>query len=525
MNTCPPEEATMQTPLILVLDVGTTMLKASLISPAGDFAAGRARAWSYRREPDIEGGLTFDPDLLLRHFAVMIQEMLSDDPTLRQRIAAVTVSAQRLGFVLLDTANGPICGIPNIDRRAAEEAAAFQNDFFEPYYPQAGRWPGPQHLVTRLRWWRKHAPEQLRSFGKILSISDWIVYSLCGVMASEPTTACESCLLDVRTLSWNTDLLAYEAIPRRYFCDLVPPGSVAGTARGAASAGLGIPDGTAVVMGAGDTQLGVLGAGGVTAGHCAVVAGSSAPVNRVIDRPVADSGFRTVTNPHVVSGLWALEANAMLTGVCLTWVKELLFGDDPDGYAAMEAQAREYLAKTDSLSGLTTLAGASTANTRQGNLYPYGAVRFPMSDLNAGLLSRKALAFSAFESTAYAVLSNIEMLSEICGSNPGTLSFGGGEVRRPLWIEWIRLMTDVPIDTIISGDMSSLGAAMLAFQALHAFPDWEHTVRAMVRRQPLSDPVWLRTRPFVKTLPGRKKAWADALRRQRSLPANNESGD
>ena len=299
----------MQTPLVLVLDVGTTMLKASLISPAGDFAAGRARSWGYRHEPDIRGGLTFDPAVLPRHFAELVHEILSADPSLRQRIAAVTVSAQRLGFVLLNAANEPICGIPNIDRRAAEEAAAYQNDFFEPYYPQAGRWPGPQHMITRLRWWRKHAPEQLQSFGKILSISDWLVYILCGVMASEPTTACESCLLDVRTLSWNTDLLSYEAIPRHFFCDLVPPGSIAGTARGAAAAALEIPNGTPVITGAGDTQLGVLGAGGVTAGRCAVVAGSSAPVNRVIARPVVDSGFRTVTNPHVVSGAWVLEAN------------------------------------------------------------------------------------------------------------------------------------------------------------------------------------------------------------------------
>ena len=515
----------MQTPLVLVLDVGTTVLKASLVSPAGDFAACRSCTWGYRHEQDIEGGLTFDPNTLLRRFAELVQEMLSADPSLRQRIAAVTVSAQRLGFVLLDAANEPLCGIPNIDRRATREAAAFQDDRFERYYPGAGRWPGPQHMITRLRWWRNHAPEQLQSISKILSISDWIVYILCGVMASEPTTACESCLLDIRTLSWNTDLFAYEAIPRPLFCDLIPSGSVAGAARGTAAAALGIQEGTPVVMGAGDTQLGVLGAGGVAAGHCAVVAGSSAPVNRVVSRPVVDSKYRTVTNPHVVSGAWVVEANAMLTGVSFTWVKDLLFGDDPNGYAAMETLARDYLARTDSLCGLTTVAGACTANTRQGNLYPYGAINFPMSDLNAGLLSREAFAFSAFEATAYAILANMEILGDVCGSDPETLSLGGGETRRPLWIEWIRMMTDIPMDMVLSGDMTSLGAAMLAFQALETFPDWEHTIRAMVRRQPPSDPAWLRKRPFIKTLPDRKKAWIAAVQCQRGRSTNSESGE
>ena len=514
----------MQTSLILVLDVGTTMLKASLVSPTGDFEASRAYTWDYEHDPEIKGGLTFDPAVLLRHFADLLRELFAAGPSLRQRVAAVTVSAQRLGFVLLDSQNEPICGIPNIDRRAIQEAAGFQNDRFERYYASAGRWPGPQHMITRLRWWRKHAPEQLQSIGKILSISDWIVYILCGVMASEPTTACESCLLDIRTLSWNTDLFTYEAISPSLFCDFIPSGSVAGTARGAGAAALGIPDGTPVVMGAGDTQLGVLGAGGIADGHCAVVAGSSAPVNRVVSGPVVDSKFRTVTNPHVIPGAWVIEANAMLTGVCFTWIKDLLFGDDPNGYAAMEALARIYLGQTDSLSGLTTVAGACTANTRKGNLYPNGAISFPMSDLNAGLLSRKALAFSAFESTAYAVMANIEIISEICGGDPGALSFGGGETRRPLWIEWIRLMTDIPMSTVVSGDMTSLGAAMLGFQALGTFSDWEHATRAMVRQQPVSDPVWLRERPFIKTLRARKDAWIAAVQCQRGRSTNNESG-
>jgi sugar (pentulose or hexulose) kinase len=268
-------------------------------------------------------------------------------------------------------------------------------------------------------------------------------------------------------------------------------------------------------MGAGDTQLGALGAGSLRPGDCAVVAGTSAPVDLVMDTPKIDPDFRTITTPYVVPGTWVMEANAMLTGVGFTWIKDLLFGDVPDGYAMLEALARDYLRHTETLSGFITVAGASTANTRRGNLYPNGVIAFPTNDLNAGALSRGALAFSAFEAAAYAILQNMEILGEAGSRAPERLCIGGGETRMSLWIELIRATADTPVRLIEADDMTSLGGAILAFVAVKTHPTYGEAFRKMVRGREAADPAWLRARPFAGTFAARKDAWAAAFGRYR----------
>lgn len=503
----------MDKPLALVLDVGTTALKASLVNPEGGFAASRVCPWGYASVPGVPGGLSFRPEALLDHFQALTKELFAADGTYSKRTAAVIVSAQRLGFVLLDRAEKPLCGIPNIDRRAVREASAFQDSRWEAYYPVTGRWPGPQHLISRLRWWRENAPEALQNTGHILSVSDWLAYALCGILASDPTTACESCLLDIRSLSWSTELLSQESLPKSLFCQLLPPGTRMGAAHGPAARALGLAPGTPVMLGAGDTQLGVLGAGCLLPGDCAVVAGSSAPVNTVMDAPKVDPRFRTVTNPFLMPGAYVMEANAMLTGVSFTFVKELLFGDAPDGYTALEEIARDYLAHAESLGGFVTIAGASTADTRRGNLYRNGVIAFPVDELNAGVLTRGAFAFSAFEAAAYAILRNMEIIGEAGGGAPERLALGGGETRMSLWMELMRVMSQVPMFRIGAPDMTSLGAAALAFAAVSVHPSPKEAARAMVHGREVNDPAWLRARPFAGALLARKEAWAAAFSR------------
>ncbi len=505
----------MDKPLALVLDVGTTALKASLVSPEGVFAASRACPWGYETVPGVPGGLSFRPETLLDHFYALTAALFEADGTYPKRIAAVIVSAQRLGFVLLDRSEKPLCGIPNIDRRAAREAAAFQGSRWEAYYPVTGRWPGPQHLISRLRWWRENTPEVLQNTGHILSVSDWLAYALCGILASDPTTACESCLLDIQTLSWSTELLSQESLPQSLFCRLLPPGTRIGTAHGSAAQALGLAPGTPVVLGAGDTQLGVLGAGCLLSGDCAVVAGSSAPVNIVMDAPRVDPHFRTVTNPFLMPGAYVMEANAMLTGVSFTFVKNLLFGDAPEGYAALEELARGYLQQTESLSGFVTVAGASTADTRRGNLYQSGVIAFPVNELNTGMLTRGAFAFSAFEAAAYAILRNLEIIGEAGGGAPERLVLGGGETRMSLWIELMRVISQVPMFRAGAPDMTSLGAAALAFAAVSVHPSLKDAVGAMVHGRVVDDPAWLRARPFSGAFLQRKYAWAAAFSKYR----------
>ena len=81
---------------------------------------------------------------------------------------------------------------------------------------------------------------------------------------------------------------------------------------------LGLQPGIPVVTGGGDAQCGLLGADAVDSGEMGVVAGSTMPMQGVLDRGLIDDEARLWTSHHVVQGRWTLESNGGLSGECPT---------------------------------------------------------------------------------------------------------------------------------------------------------------------------------------------------------------
>lgn len=493
------------TPLAAVLDVGTSQLKAALVGEDGRFAGSCSETWGYTPVPGVPGGLRFCPEELLQKLGRLMVRLGEQCGGLG-RVCAVIVSAQRLGGVLLDRDGGVLEGVPNIDRRAAPLCRPLSGAEYEEYYRVCGRWPGAQHMLGRMRWFAAQAGGA--PVGKILSISDYLTWKLCGELASDPTTACETACLDIRTGDWSREILAREGLDRALFPQLVPPGTVLGRTGGTAARVFGLPEGIPVCAGAGDTQLGLLGAGALSPGQQAVVAGSSAPVNQVLSEPKTDPVCRAVTNPYLAPGLWVMEANAMLTGLSFAWARDLLFeSGGAEGYRRLEALARQGLA--ESAEGqLFTFAGANLANSRGGGLYPAGQIRFAMSDWNAGRVSRAAFAFSVFEGAAFAILANRALLAQAGGEAPkDDFLMGGGETKLALLPELLQSAGRGTLRLVEGADLTCLGAAVLALTAVGVHPDLGTACAAMVRAAPVPEADSEGLERWASAAPRRQEAW------------------
>ena len=508
-------------PLAAVLDVGTSQLKAALVEENGRFAGSCAQTWGYTPVPGVPGGLRFSPEGLLETLGRLMARLGEQCGGL-ERVCVVIVSAQRLGGVLLDRAGGVLEGIPNIDRRGAALCRALSAAEYEDYYRVCGRWPGAQHMLGRMRWFA--AQPGGAPVGKILSVSDYLTWKLCGEMASDPTTACETACLDIRTGGWSREIMEREGLSPALFPPLVPPGTVLGRTKGPAAQALGLSEGIPVCMGAGDTQLGLLGAGALRPGQQAVVAGSSAQVNQVLAAPVADPACRTVTNPYVIPGLWVMEANAMLTGLSFAWARDLLFEEGgAEGFRRLEALARKGLAECGE-SQLFTFAGASLANSRGGGLYPTGQIRFAMSAWTAGQVSRAALAFSVFEGAAFAILANRALLAQAGGQPPAEdFLMGGGETRLALLPELLQRAGRGTLRLVEGADLTCLGAAVLALTAVGAHPSLEAACAAMVCASPVPAAGSEGLDRWGAAAPRRLDAWAREW--SRAVHDNTEKGE
>ena len=489
---------------VLILDIGTTTLKACLVNPEGAFLASTRRAWRCTAAPGIAGGLNCRPDTLFAQMMDLAGSLIRACKGVAVR--AVVVSTQRLGFVLLDQQGEVLAGLPNIDRRAVREAADIAETEKESLYPITGRWQGAQHLKTRLLWFKRHCPDLYSSISRVVSIGGYFEGRLTdGTVRWEPTTACESAMFNVCSLTFLEDGAGM-------FGRRTTPGQIIGGVNDGIAARLGIAAGTPVICGGGDTQLGVLGAGGIREGDTVIVAGSSAPVNTVLSAAALDPACRTVTNPHVVSGRWVMEANAMMTGTTFQWTKDLLFdGNEADPYRRLNEAATRRLHEEGALPEMALFAGASTADARKGNAYAEGRLSFSMRDLNAGRITRDAVALSAFESTAYAILGNTGLLASIVGM-PKRVIIGGGETRLPLLLDMLAGLLPIPIYRAHGDDMTCLGAAILAWHGIGRYESVEAAAGAMSGLEKVT----CLALPHREDLMRRKEKWIQQMEEIRS---------
>lgn len=484
---------------VLVLDIGTSMLKACLIDSSGNFKWSASRLWSCHAEEGIPGALTFNPEDLLESVKDLGANVVRNSPDIL--IKGLIISTQRLGFIITDCFGKPLVALPNIDRRATREASMIPDQEKERSFRTAGRWSGAQHLRARLDWIKKNRPEVLSAADHVLSIGGFLEGAFTGDWHWEATTACESAMFRIDTLSFAEEFDTVSGLfgPRRN------PGEKIGTLKESVASEMGLPPDTPVFCGAGDTQLGVLGAGGLNKGDTVIVAGSSAPVNTVIDSPVYDAAFRAITNPHVISGKWLMEANAMMTGTSFQWVKNLLWGnewDANDAYARMSDLAKEELFRTREPAEISLFAGANVANARLGNTYPMGCLSFSMRDASAQKVTRGAVALSVFEATVYAMLGNMGLLEE-CVGKPSRIIIGGGETKLPFLLELLSGLAPVPVYLSRGDDLTCLGAAMLAWNSILPGDTLPGTVKRMIRLEeiPKTD------LPNNEVLKKRKENW------------------
>src|ERR1700689_2640389 len=242
----------------------------------------------------------------------------------RRRCLVITVSAIRIPFVLIDRDGTPAMpGLLNRDRRAARQVADISAAVgADDVYRVTGHWLAPEFGLPKLLWARAANPSAWRTTRWVLQLHDWFIYRLSGVVASEPSSAAMSQMLDISQGRGADPLL--DALGAR--AALLPERRRAGPGVGglqpAVADATGFARGTPVHLGGGDTHLSAESAGGGADPGPVVGAGTTAPVQLIVDTAAvaASAGVRypLLVSGHVTAGRRALETNAGPTGGILS---------------------------------------------------------------------------------------------------------------------------------------------------------------------------------------------------------------
>jgi xylulokinase len=346
--------------IVVTLDVGGSAAKASAYDAARQVSLGQVARPYPAAGRAADPGL-FDPDGWWLAAVAALRELRERTGQPAGRYLGITVSAIRIPFVLTGADGRAVMpGLLNKDRRAlphvAQAAGALGADEL---YRLTGHWPAPEFGLPKLLWVRARHPDAWRATRTVLQLHDWFVYRLSGIVASEPSSAGMSQMLDVRAGRWAAGLLAALDIPDALLPELLPAGTRAGGLLPGVAGLTGFAAGTPVHIGGGDTHMSALSA-------CAgdpvpvVVAGTTAPTVLPVpaDRLAAglDGLFPLLVSDHVADGQRVLEANAGATGSIAMRLEDLA-GQSGDPLRRALASRGIALAASDPDEPLTVLAG------------------------------------------------------------------------------------------------------------------------------------------------------------------------
>lgn len=445
----------------LVLDAGTSALRASLVDVRGAVTPVGARPWPMFTPDDAAPfGREFGAAGVLEAFTSLREAAAPH----RARIAAVACVGQREGIVLADEAGDAVLISPNIDARASAEGMAIDARSGAEVHAMTGHTPSLLLAPAKLAWLRAQRPADAARVRRVVPLADWIAARVAGAPAEamSASLAAEVGVIDVRTRDVAAPLLATLGLGAALLPRLVPDGTVAGHAPWL--------DGAPVALAGADTQCALLGMGAVRPGDAGVVAGWSAPVQRVTAAPVADAARRTWTGLHVAPDLWVAESNAGSLGRAWQWMCDVF------GIAAAEGDALAAQSPPGARDAMAVL-GPRAMNAAAMNA-GVGAVTFPLP-LVMSPPDRPDLLRATQEAIAFAVRANVEQIEGVTGSAVERIALGGGMSRSALFA---RILCDAlgrAVDVACAPETTAVGAAALALTAAGVHHSLDAAVASM----------------------------------------------
>ena len=476
--------------LLLAIDLGTGSCRAVLFAEDGRQVAIGQREWTHPALPGYPGSQVFETERNWQLICDCIREALDRAGATPADVAAVSSTSMREGMVLYDADGREIWACPNVDSRAADEAAALvRSGAARQIFETAGDWVAITS-PARFLWIREHEPEVFRAIAHIGMLSDWVLYRLTGRFVTDPTAGSSSDLFDLRARTWSRALLELIGLDPSIVPEVLEPGSVVGPLTGRAADETGLAAGTPVVVGGADTQLGLVGIGVVRPDRLTLVGGSFWQLTAVTDAPLIDPQARVRTLCHAIPGQWMTEGIGFYCGIAMRWYRDAFCeletaeaarrGVDP--YVVMEEAAARVPAGSDGVVAIFS-------NVMDVKRWVQASPSFLQFDVDRPAVANRIACIRAIEEqAAYASRGHLRIIEELTGRTYDEIVFTGGAAKGRLWPQIVADVLGVSVRVPAIKESTALGAAIYAGLGVGIYDTLAEVVEHLVRFERTVDP-------------------------------------
>ena len=373
-------------------------------------------------------GREYDPTQIINSVYSVISRTIESTNV---EIKAVAVTSMRQAITMLDRDNHEIYIGPNIDLRAIFEGAEIDSKHKEEIYKTTGRLPSFLFANAKLEWIKRHSPDKYHKIAKVITLGDWIIWSLTGEIISETTIAGEAGLLNISTKTWATELSQLLDLPIDNTVPLLNIGDFAGKVTKSVSKKTNLPIGTTVTSAGADTQCGSLGIGATNPNDAAIVSGWSSPIQWVTKTPIISKDASSWFGCHALQAYWVTELTAGDTGHSYNWLAKTL----RQNFTNLDNMASEIVPGAE---GTSMFLAKEQINMSEIGITT-GGILFPtpitMNERGDGHLARAAL-----ESISYTIKARLSQIESIMGRKPKDVYLAGGMAKSDTFMQ---IITDV----------------------------------------------------------------------------------
>ncbi|MBP8641056.1 MAG: autoinducer-2 kinase [Oscillospiraceae bacterium] len=469
---------------LLAVDAGTGSVRAVLFDTDGNQLGCVQEEWTHKEDPRYPGSMDFDWELNWSLASGCIKGVLSQTGINPANIAAVSTTCMREGIVLYDADGKEIWACANVDARSNDEVAqliAIDPQLEKEIYSKSGQ-TYALGALPRLLWVKNKEPEIYNRIAKLGMFNDWLIYRLTGKLAVEPSNGSTTGIMDLQKRAWDPEIAKKCGLRDDIFPPIVECGTVLTGINAKGAAQTGLIEGTPVVVGGGDCQLGTIGLGATEPNQAVVLGGSFWQFEFNTATGKTDEDCRVRVNCHAVPNVWQYEALAFKPGLVMRWFrdgfcqleKKIAEETCQDPYALMNEEAEKIPAGCYGMI-------CCFSDVMNFISWKHASPTFTNFEIDSDKFNRYTFYRAILENTAMLAKGHMELVEKATGSRPSEIIFAGGAAKSPLWSQILADVMNLPVKVPVVKEATALGASILAGYGIGIYTDIPETARRIAK--------------------------------------------
>jgi glycerol kinase len=454
---------------VVAIDQGTTSTRCILFDQDGRLAAVAQR--EHRQYFPRPGWVEQDAVEIWRNVDRIVPRALRDAGVSTEQIVALGIANQRETAVVWDRHTGAPVGRAIVweDIRTEDLVRELEKEpGADKVRDRCGLPLATYFTAPRLRWLLDTNPglRDRAERGDVLfgTMDSWLIWNLTGGVdggshVTDVTNASRTMLMNLATLSWDDELLAFFGVPRAMLPEIRPSTEIGGVSRR-------VVPGIRIAAALGDQHAALFGQTCFARGEtkCTYGTGSFLLMNTGHELVRSSHGLLT-TIGYQIGGdpvNYALEGSIAVTGSLVQWFRDNLgmIGSAPE---------IETLARTvDDNGGCYIVPAFSGLFAPHWRSEARGIIVGLTSYITKGHLARAVL-----EATGWQTREVVDAMNADSGMGTTALKVDGGMTADHLLMQFIADVLDVPVMRPMVAETVSLGAAYAAGLAVGYWPDLE----------------------------------------------------